>query len=508
MKLFLTKLGLGLLLGFVCSYAMAPYNFWPLMLLSLAGLFTLIHSAKNLKRAFIYSFAFTYGYFTLSLSWVGNALLVDNNPYAWAYPLALLGAPLLISWVIPVFITLYKRFYITNHLTSPLAFAGSITLAEWIRGTFVFDGFPWNNFGYAWVDKLEIAQIIVLDNIYLLTLLSALWAGFIGLAFLEKKKRTLSLIIVLITFLSSYSFGAYRLITTDITFDKTAHFKIIQPNIAQADKWDTQKFEENFSKHIHLSRPTKALEKNTTTYIIWPETSLTYRHTNDQRALYLYQSVLEQYEGEAYVISGFMRFLPEENKVYNSIAVLDRDFKLSGIYDKHHLVPFGEYIPFQSYIPIETVTRFSGFVRGDGPTRITLPSGHSYSPLICYESIFPNKVIANPLRPPDFMLNVANDAWYGDSAGPHQHFIQGQFRAIEQGIPFIRATSTGISGVVDPLGRVIKKSKLNEGISLETDLPKKISSTKLPYFLKGKIFLILCLLFLSTALFIRLTQRK
>lgn len=492
MKLFYQKLGLSFLLGCVASFSTAPHNYWLLMLLGLAGMYVLTVSAKNLKRAFWYAFMFSYAYFAFSLSWVGNALLVEGNLYSWVYPFALLGAPLLINWVFACSILIFKQLYNAKSFSGPFAFAGLVTLGEWIRGTFLFAGFPWNTFGYSWNDLLPVTQIIVFDNIYLLSFISALWAGLIGFLFVSRNRRAqiASALMVVISFFAVYGFGQYRLSTHETEFNESVNLAVIQPNIKQADKWNPALFEENFSKHIQLSRAHASNTSDETTYIIWPETAITYRHTSDPTSQFLMQSVLDQYENNAYILSGMLRYYPEKKEAYNSLILLDRDLEMQNVYDKHHLVPFGEYIPFQSWIPIKTVTQFSGFVRGKGPTHMTTPRGHTYSPLICYESIFPDEVLAENQSRPDFLLNIANDAWYGESAGPHQHFVQGRFRAIELGIPFVRSTGTGISGIVDSLGRIVEKSELFESTALHSKLPKTLSQEEISFFLKGYIFLV------------------
>jgi apolipoprotein N-acyltransferase len=173
---------------------------------------------------------------------------------------------------------------------------------------------------------------------------------------------------------------------------------------------------------------------------------------------------LQAYPGAAYILTGLLQRDAETGAFSNALVMIDQTGAIRNVYKKHHLVPFGEYIPFQRYIPLKPIAAFTGFEQGPGPDIQTIPDGTPgglrYSPLVCYEVIFPAALIPRGQLPPDFIVNVTNDGWYGNSAGPYQHFTQAVFRAVEEGIPVLRSANTGISAVIDPLGAVRYRSIL------------------------------------------------
>lgn len=482
------------------ALAMAPTNLWITLFIGFSALYVMLDRTKTPRSAFGVAFIFSYAYFMFSLSWIGNALLVDGNMYAWAYPLALFGVPLGVNLWFALACYGVKRFFDLRHISGFMAFIALVTFSEWVRGGVILNGFPWNSFGYGWASVLEIAQIVYLDNIFLLTLLTIVWAITPAFLFMSRgKSRIIGGLITIVSLTACYIYGAQRLAASEKTYRDDIQLRIIQPNIAQADKWNPAKFDENLGELVRLSQADN--EVAPTTYIIWPETSLTYRHTSDPLSRHLIEQTLQSYEGKAYIFTGFLRYYPESGETYNSLAMIgDIEDGLFNVYDKHHLVPFGEYIPFQKWIPLDPITNFSGFVRGSGPDIMRTPENVSYMPLICYESIFTNELLPTTQKnQPDFLLNVVNDAWYGDSAGPYQHLTQGIFRSIETGSPLVRATSTGVSGLFSPLGREIAKTKLFQPTKIVQNLPHKIDATQHHNPFKGHNFFILLFILLGLA---------
>jgi apolipoprotein N-acyltransferase len=181
--------------------------------------------------------------------------------------------------------------------------------------------------------------------------------------------------------------------------------------------------------------------------------------------------------------------------------------QIGSIYDKKHLVPFGEYIPFQKYIPLQPVVEFSGFRAGTTPVSFPLPGGLSYAPLICYEAVFTG-VVRPGTAGPDFIVNVTNDAWYGDSAGPRQHYTSVMFRAVETGIPVVRTANTGISGLIDPVGRSVIQIDLFEKNAKSSPLMKKIAVLSKPVYFENATFLLLIMLLIAPAYILRNTVRN
>ena len=464
---------LCLVAGLISAFAMAPHNLWFTLFIGIACLYTSLHYAKNKRRKFALGWLYGFGYFVMSLSWIGNALLVEGNPYKWAWPLAVSGLPATLALFIGTMCIL-THWVKLNKFLGLLAFSGLMIGSELLRG-YLFTGFPWNLFGYSWADTLSIAQIASLGSIYILSAITIFWASSIGFALIAKKHLALTaLTISLISFLACFVYGQYRIDSTEITYKEGVMARLVQPNINQADKWDPKKTADHFSKLLQLSYydgSEQAAENFT--YIIWPETAIKGWYLQDRGSLGAVKAMLNSYPKGAAIITGALLFDESDKSYSNSIIMIDSDGEISNRYNKSHLVPFGEYIPFQKWIPLETITQFTGFKRGNGPEIYNTQQNLSYSPLVCYEILFPHNALPKNKKA-DFIVNVTNDAWYGISAGPYQHFTLARFRAIETGTSVLRVANTGITGAIDPLGRVISSSKLFTPSHLNIDLPNSI----------------------------------
>ena len=476
---------------------MAPTNFWPLLFVGLSVFYVLLANAKSGRGAAVIGWLFGLGYFLFGLWWIGNALLVDGNEFAWVWPISVIGLPLLLSSFTAAAGFMAYRILNLRSIAGFFGFTACYLLMEWMRGN-ILTGFPWNLFGYAWIDVLPIVQVVSLGGIYALTWLTIIWAalpGFLYVSTADQKRKLFLSAAILISFGASFAFGAWR-INSYVPADlENVQVKIVQPNIPQSQKWDRGRMTENFFKHIRLSYPED--ESEVTTYIVWPETSLSHWYTQDATSMNVLTQALNSYRGKAYLITGLLRHDAETQSYSNSVAMIDGEGKLSNIYNKNHLVPFGEFIPLQKWIPIKPVADFSGFTAGSGAASFKTPEDFIYAPLICYEVIFPGIVPGGKDDRPDFIVNVTNDAWYGVSAGPYQHFTNSRFRAVEEGVPLIRAANTGISALVDPLGRVQYAAPLSETRSAILPVPKKIGSIYSLIPLKSVILVILALFALA-----------
>ena len=295
-----------------------------------------------------------------------------------------------------------------------------------------------------------------------------------------------------------YVSGSNNLKTKTTTQDNLL-IKVIQPNIKQVDKWNPDKASENLDKILSLSIA-KNNEKQSTVLLVWPETALTSFILQNDAARLAIKNVLKSYDQDIYLLSGVLRTddTGKKRKYYNSMVLYDEHLSPIQIYDKSHLVPFGEYIPFQQWIPLDPVVRFNGFQSGEGPETMSLYISQADEiitllPQICYEIIFPNS-IPDHLSTPDVIVNVTNDAWYGDSAGPRQHFTKAQFRAIEEGVTVIRSANTGISGAIDPLGRIIFKQGLMSEGAHTINVPKRLLTEQVFFKNQAKNFVTLIIL--------------
>lgn len=472
--------------GLLMVAAMPPWHLWPALIAGLGLLYALYTATQTARQAFALGWLYGFGYFLCGLSWIANALMVPGNPFAAFWPLAMAGLPALLAFFPAFSFWLARKFDKTQRtLSGFLFFVAALCLSEWLRGH-LFTGFPWNLTGYTWDGVLPMAQLCAVTGIYGLSFLTILWMaapGFLAAGIAPRRIKMFLLVFIIASAGSAFTYGTLRLSSSQTTFNNEFIVRIVQPNIPEQDKWDPEKTSENFYKLLKLSAAENENAK-TTTLILWPETAVSdYLLANDTAAQAV-REMLSAYTAPVYILAGILRHQDsetgreEDTRYFNSLAVFDRSLSMLTAYDKSHLVPFGEYIPLQKWIPLTPFVNFSGFVPGPGPQTIALPGLPSFSPLVCYEIIFPGAVI-DPRARPDVIVNVTNDAWYGDSAGPRQHFAMAKFRAIETGIPVIRSANTGLSGAFDPYGRLIYTSKLFTDYGHNIYLPTPLESAPL-----------------------------
>lgn len=462
----------SLLLGVVASYATAPTSIWPLMIIGLSGIYYITWKSTKSWHTFINGWLFGFGYFVSSLSWIGNALLVEGNEFVWAWPLAVSGLPAMLAFFPASACYISKKTSKDNKLLFLPIFIVCLSLSEWLRGH-LFTGFPWNLFGYAWGAQLEILQILALSNVYFLTSLTIFWAACLAHIFCVtyKSHKIIFFSATTISFLLVFTYGHHRLtVNNEKNTHEKVQIKIIQANIPQHKKWKPEELVNNFNIHLNLSRPNKN-DKEESIIIIWPETATSHLFLNNKFYRSQISTMLQQYDGEAELVTGAL--LKDKQTLSNSIVTVKKSGNIDQQYNKSHLVPFGEYIPFQNILPIKTVTGFNGFTPGHGLKSITTLEKLKFSPLVCYEILFPGNVIPKN-KDIDFIINVTNDAWYGDSAGPHQHLQKAVFRAVEEGVTVVRAASSGISAVIDPYGRIVKQTNLLQKSVIKSDIPKAL----------------------------------
>jgi apolipoprotein N-acyltransferase len=453
----------------------------------------------------------------MGIWWVGNALLVGGNPYAWALPFAVLGLQSLLALYPMIAGGLVVTFARGRSLPSFLFFVSMMGLFEWIRGH-ALTGFPWNLFGMVWGDYLPIAQSVNVIGIYglsFMTILIASWGGFLWKGDLNKPDKIRVSVLLCIICTSIFAYGSARLHNNPTTYHNDVSVRVISPNIPQEDKWNPILYSENFVKTVDAMNPffgTTSQNVASTRILVLPETAFHHRIFYDENAMQMLRDTLHQYKGNTYLFTGALRVEQNPNSdtptYYNSLIAYDRDMNLVETFDKSHLVPFGEYIPFQQYIPIGPVTEFEGMGHGAGVTTWNIPNIPPVSPLVCYEIIFPHAVVNRTSKPrAEWIVNATNDAWYGISPGPYQHLAQTRMRAIEEGVPVIRSANTGISAIIDSYGRVLYQSELFKTEAFEEKLPRAILST--PYSQYGDFgFFVLILLLSSPTLRILANRPK
>jgi apolipoprotein N-acyltransferase len=476
--------------GALSVLAMAPFDAWPVLFFTFPVLVWLVDGAAagrlgGLPSAAIAGWWFGFGYFLAGLYWVGYAFLVDAKTFGWLLPFAVIALPAAMACYTGFGLALARMLW-TRGPTRLIALAVALTAAEWLRGH-LFSGFPWNVYGYALTGPLVLAQSAALIGIWGLTFIAV--AVFASPAVLsderaDTRRRWLPLALGVVLLAGLAGYGAMRLNRTPTAFVEGVRLRIMQPNLQQDQKFNYSAKQKVMSQYLELSDRSTGPQSagvRDATHLIWPESAFPFLLTHEPDALAQIAALLP--EGTV-LITGAVRApeLPPGQKIeraYNSIYVIDHDGSILSVYDKLHLVPFGEYLPFQSFLEklgLMQLTKLpGGFIAGERRRAMDVPRAPRMLPFLCYEIIFPSAAVPDGARP-GWLINLTNDGWFGISSGPYQHLQQARVRTIEQGLPLVRAANTGISAVIDPLGRVIKSLPLGvEGI-MDASLPRRVDA--------------------------------
>ena len=477
--------------GALSSLAMAPFNAWPVLFLTFPVMVWLIDGAgggrlHGLPAAAMVGWWFGLGYFVPGLYWIGYAFLVDAPTFAWLMPFAVLGLPAYLA-LFPAFGFGLARLIWSKDGSRVIALAASLTASEWLRGH-VLTGFPWNAFGYALTNPLALAQVASLIGLWGLTFLSV--AIFASPAVLidgnsRGRRPWVAPVVALLVLVAMGIFGAVRLGLQPTTTVANVKLRIMQPNLQQDVRFNYAAKAEVMRKYLTLSDRASGPQSTgvrDASILIWPESAFPFFLTREADALAQIDDLLPK---GTILITGSVRApdLPPGTRItraYNSIYAIDHDGSVLSVYDKLHLVPFGEFLPFQDWMEklgfVQLTKVQGGFIPGTGRRAMEMPNAPPALPLICYEAIFPDEVAARGERP-GWIINLTNDGWFGISTGPYQHLQQARLRAIEQGLPVVRAANTGISAVIDPMGRIVARLGLGvEGV-LDSSLPAAIAPT-------------------------------
>lgn len=472
--------------GAVSALALAPVDLWPVLFVTFPILTWLIDGAAAGRWGGILAAAatgwwFGFGYFLAGLYWVGYAFLVDADTFGWLLPIAVTSLPAGLA-LFTAFGTALARAIWTRGPTRILALAVGLTIAEWLRGH-ILSGFPWNTIGYALTGPLALAQSASLVGLWGLTFLAiVIFASPATLADdrTDTKRPWLPLTAGVGILCVMGIYGAVRLGATPTSFVDGVRLRLMQPNVPQDEKFNYSAKQRIMDHYVALSDRASGPQStgvHDVTHLIWPESAFPFFLTREAEALAQIAELLPQ---GAVLITGAVRPAETTEQAYNSVYVIDHDGSILSVYDKVHLVPFGEYLPLQKFMErmglMQLTKVVGGFRSGDRHRAFSIPGAPRFLPLVCYEIIFPGEAVPRGERPA-WVLNLTNDGWFGISSGPYQHFRQARVRMIEQGLPLVRAANTGISAVVDPLGRIINALPLGaEGI-LDSPLPQPIEPT-------------------------------
>ncbi len=463
-------------LGVIAVAALPPVHLLILLVPAFSGLVWLADGKPGWRAAFAVGWWFGFGYFAAGLYWISFALLTKPEQFAWMVPFALAG----LAGIMAVFPAL--ALLLSSALSSALRVEGprrilllavSWVAFDWIR-TWIFTGFPWNLVGTVWAVSDGMLQFSALAGVHGLSLLTVVVAAMPavltdGIGRLALRRRVMPVIAVFAVLGLVWGAGMLRLTGAKKDMVPGVRLRLVQPNIEQKLKWLPHLREKHLLRQLRMSiRPAgQDPAAAAPTHIIWPETAVPFFLADDRLRLAMVAAAVPP---DGLVITGAPR-MGKSSRVWNSLHAIDSTGRVVGTYDKFHLVPFGEYVPLRQVLNIAKITAGRrDFSAGAGLRTLRLKGLPPVSPLICYEAIFPGQVTDRNNRA-HWLLNITNDAWFGLSSGPYQHFATTRLRAVEEGLPMVRVANTGISAVIDAYGRTLEHLDLGQRGVIDSGLP-------------------------------------
>jgi len=491
------RLLLAVTAGAASALAFAPLNFVPALLLGYAVLALLLDGVdagpRPVRRAALVGWAFFFGQFLIGLHWIAFPFLVDPDNHLWQMPFAVASMPAGLALFGALACALAVRFW-QDGPARLLVLAVMLASAEWVRGH-VLTGFPWNLSAYGWGASLAVMQSASLMGAYGLSFLTIM----LGLSLAEfGTGRWRVPVAIILLFAGLWTFGVYRLAATPVYYVPGVSVRLVQPDIPQPEKYVRALLPRNWQRLMSLSFQPADPKIGKPSHIVWPEAATGFPVARAPGALD--QIGLLTARGQT-LITGSDRIAGTQNgrAWFNSLYLFGSNGALPLVYDKFHLVPFGEYVPFTRLLNSIGITQLSvggGFTPGDHPHVLAAAPAPPVTPLICYEVIFPHAVTDPQAPRPGWFVNITDDSWFGPWAGPSQHLLIARMRAIEEGLPSARAANTGISAMIDGNGRIQAQLPLGTMGVVDSRLPLALPPT--PYERFGDLVF---LLFLVTATF-------
>lgn len=493
-----------MLAGAFSMLAFAPFFFWPVLWITLPGLYANLPSdlairptRATLRDAALTGWWFGFGYHLAGLYWIGEAFLVEAHIFGWLLPVAVTIMPAGLALFTAAATALTTALAPSRGVTRVLAFALAFGITEWLRGH-ILTGFPWNVLGYALTYPLVLMQTAGLIGIYGLTLVTVvvfvlpfeLWR--LASRRRDRRWRGVALAAAFGPLLLMTLYGLHRLDVQPVAGEtRGARIRIVQPSIPQTEKWRPEHQRRIFDEHLSLSltAPDGTIDNATgIAMILWPEAAMPFLPLDQPIAMTDIGRMLPPHTA---LVSGALRADPatadSPRRVFNSLLMFGPGDPAQFLqaYDKTHLVPFGEYLPLQRTLEAVGLQQLSrlrgGFASGPEPRGAMMVNAvGALAPLICYEALFPARVVQSPERP-RALLNVTNDGWFGNTSGPRQHFHMSRVRSVEEGIPLLRAGNNGISAVVDAHGRVEHVLPLNARGTIDANLPPRLPAPVYAY---------------------------
>lgn len=455
-------LGLAALTGALVGTGQAPLSFWWLALPALCWLMWQISAEAGLRGALWRGWLAGAGYFAATMFWIIEPFLIDVPRHGWMAPFALvfmaLGMALFWAGAAGLAVALGGA----SRRRRILALAVALPLGALLRGS-LFTGFPWALIGHIWIGT-PVMQLAAYVGPVGLTFFTTLLAA-LPLVIRQGPVRVGGVLVSLILLGGAMWVGLWRLDHPAPDPATPIQVRLLQPNASQRLKWNSELAEMFFRRQLDL---TAAPGMPPPDLIVWPETAVPWLLDRAAPAL----EAMAAAAGGTPIATGIQR--RDGPRYYNSLAVLGPSGQVDALYDKHHLVPFGEYVPYGDVLSRFGLRGFAaregaGYSPGPGPRLIDLGPLGNVLPLICYEAVFPQD-----LRTPDradWILQITNDGWFGNISGPYQHLAQARLRAVEQGLPLLRSANTGITAVIDAQGRILQSLVLNTAGKIDAPVP-------------------------------------
>ncbi|MDH5795922.1 MAG: apolipoprotein N-acyltransferase [Anaplasmataceae bacterium] len=471
------KYNYSVIAGVVSTFALPPFNISILILIGMPALYYLLTSLdhRSYKKSFVLGLYFAVGMLAPHLYWIANSAITKISIWWWSIPFTILCPSLLMgsqfALASMVFNIMPTR---KNTILSIILFSSLMTLAQYSYSHWIFNGFPWGILGYTWIKNPEVVQIISVIGIYILTLLTFIYSLLIVLAISDAKniKNLIFIIVSILIFIANYYYGYNILKNNPTKYNKNFKVHLIQVNNKIEDRnISFEKAKEDLQNYINTSLLIDDDKSDVDHILIWPESAYPFILNNNINKLPMVDGL-----NNHYLITGVNRKSIYGEKYYNSAFIFDKNLQLMDFYDKKHLVPFGEYFPLD--ILLSSITSLINLTPGSNKQQeVFAMKGSKISKFImqiCYEIVFPNE-IKNTNSEGKWIINITNDAWFGDTIGPYQHLLMVTSRAIEEGLPIVRSVNGGISAIIDAYGRIIDYIPLNKNgfISSYVPLPTK-----------------------------------
>ena len=492
-------------IGLITSYSLPPYSFFFINFITFPILlFYLISNYEKGKwTSFKIGWMFGFGYFISNLYWITNSLTFEEI-FKPLIPFALILIPLFLGLFYGLVTICCSYFNLKKNFSSILIFSIFFSLIEYLR-SFVFGGFPWNIIAYSFTDYLQLLQILSFTGTYAFNLLSITFFLVPTIFFFNygKKNKLFLLSLAGLILVINFFYGSIT-IKKNEKIDKTNldfTIKIVSPQIDIKRLFQNEEPEKIILDLIKLSKPNN-LEN---TVFIFPEGVLSNIYLQDLKNYnYLFS---ENFSDKHKIILGINSY--ENSKIFNSLVLFDKDVNILAKYNKNKLVPFGEYLPYENLLSnfgLKKITQGYQSFSSDNERKVINFNNISFIPLICYEIIYSGKINKNN-EDFDFIINISEDGWFGDSVGPHQHFSHSIFRSIEEGKNLIRSANNGISAYIDANGKIISKIESTDKGFLEIKNFKKTKKTIFNSY-GNKIFFYFLIFYISLIFFLRKKENK